>query len=243
MADLAEHLADAYELPVEWQQWLDSDDPDETPVEVVHSDGTRDTLLLVPTPPDTPWRIENDHVATWALRKLAGAEAEQGRVKELAAVEIQRIEEWEEQAMRRPTRDAEFFRGHLVAYWRRQVEEMMGPYLERGMTPEEAWEQIKKKSLSLPSGRLTARRAPAGVEVVDQDGFIRWAEQNGYTDLIRSSPKPALDALKKLPVVDGEICVPMGETDETGEPQLLIVPGVKVKPTDFHFDAKPDVDA
>lgn len=237
MPSLEEHMDAAYELPPEWQSWL-ATDPDDDQHTMLTSDGRELHTKFGPPPePETPWRIENDHVATWALRKLAAAEAEQARVKELAMAEIQRIEEWEAKELRRPTRDADFFRGHLAAYWRREMAAVLEPLIEKGMTPEEAWEQVRKKSRSLPTGKLVARRTPAGVEVVDEEQFVRWAQENGYEGLLRA--KPALDAIKKLPVVDGEVVI-HGPTLPDTEPDAWTVPGVKVKPTEFRYEAKPD---
>lgn len=235
MTELSDYQADAYQLPKEWQRWLDADVPDADPA------GPPDHLgpFSEPPAPSTPWHIENDHVATWALRKLAVAEAEQRRIDVLAATEIERINEWREQETRRPKRDIDFFRGHLAAYWHRQMEALMAPYLERGMAPEEAWDEIKRKSLSLPTGKLTARRTPAGVEVVDEEQFVRWAQENGHEHLLRA--KPALDAIKKLPVVDGEVVI-LWPTLPDAEPDAWSVPGVKVRPVEFRYDAKPDVD-
>lgn len=234
MPSLEEHMDAAYELPPEWQEWLDAE-PGEGIESIDHDHGTYEVDRLRP---DTPWRIENDHVATWALRKLAAAEAEQKRIKDLAMAEIQRIEEWEAKELRRPTRDADFFRGHLSAYWRREMAALLEPLIEKGMTPEGAWETVKKKSRSLPTGKLTARRTPAGVEVVDEEQFVRWAEENGYSELLRS--KPALDVLKKLPVEDDHLTVRANLVASEDEDGRIPVPGVKVKPTEFRYDAKPD---
>jgi hypothetical protein len=228
--DLQRHLAESYELPEEWQQWLDTDP---------REDGFAEAPA--PRTPEVAWRIDNDHVATWALRKLADAEREILRVTDLAMTEVERVKQWLEQASKRPARDAEFFRSHLAAYWRRQVDALMAPMLERGMTPEEAWDELKSKSLSLPTGKLTARRTPPGVEVVDEEAFVRWAQENGYTELLLS--KPALNEIKALPVIDGEVVVLVGvEADDAGGSVEVPspVPGVKPKPVEFRFDAKPD---
>lgn len=236
MTELSDYQADAYELPEEWQRWLDTDVPDADPAEPPDHLGP----FSEPPAPSTPWHIENDHVATWALRKLAAAERETLRLVDLATAEMQRIKEWLERESKRPARDVEFFRGHLTAYWRRQMDALMAPYLERGMAPEEAWDEIKRKSLSLPTGKLTARRTPPGVEVVDEEQFVRWAQENGYEHLLRA--KPALAEIKELPTEDGEVVVIVGHTELGGTPTAFPVPGVKVKPTEFRYDAKPDVD-
>lgn len=227
MPSLEEHMDAAYELPPEWRAWLDRD-PDGITEDLGNGHFAIHGAVAEPT---TPWRIENDHVATWALRKLAAAERETLRLIDLATAEMERIKEWLERESRRPARDAEFFRGHLSAYWRREMAAELEPLIEKGMTPEEAWEQVRKKSRSLPTGKLTARRTPAGVEVVDEEQFVRWAQENGYEELLRA--KPALDAIKKLPVEGSSVEV---VADGVRYP----VPGVKVKPTEFRYDAKPD---
>lgn len=238
MPSLEEHMDAAYELPPEWQEWLDGPDERLKDMSIVGEVTTEP----VP-PPDVAWRIENDHVATWALRKLAAAEVEQARISELADAQIERIIDWRTKELRKPKRDEEFFRGHLSAYWRREMAALLEPLIEKGMTPEEAWEAVRKKSRSLPTGKLVARRTPAGVEVVDEEAFVRWAQENGYEELLRA--KPALDAIKKLPVYDGGVYVevPHDPAKEPAEaPETFPVPGVKVKPVEFRYDAKPDVE-
>jgi phage host-nuclease inhibitor protein Gam len=239
MTGLSQHMADAYELPPEWQEWLDK--PEIVVTDEHEVRGAPNTTVRLRPEPETPWRIENDHVATWALRKLGQAEEQRRHVEELARAEIERIEEWKARELRRPTRDAEFFRSHLSAYWRRQMDALMAPMLERGMTPEEAWDELKRKSLSLPTGTLTARRTPAGVEVVDEEAFVRWAQENGYTELLRA--KPALDALKALPAEGDAVYVEIpGSGGPSPEPpDRYAVPGVKPKPVEYRYDAKPDV--
>lgn len=144
--------------------------------------------------------ITDDSAATWALRKVARAEAEVARVLAVANGEIARINQWKADACRGPVDDIGFFKAHLVDY-RRRLEDA-DPKLP--------------KTYKLPAGDLTVRKGPSRVEVTDEEAFVAWAEVNDPELLSR---KPLVSRLK-----DGYRPVPP-DGDETVERVTSIVSG------------------
>jgi hypothetical protein len=111
---------------------------------------------------DGPFRITVDGQASWALRKIREAQAEQARIKALAEDEIARIEQWATDADRPLQGDVDYFTGLLVDYYRRLKE--ANPKLPR--------------TYKLPDGHIAARKDPDSLDVKDEAAFIAWATEH-----------------------------------------------------------------
>jgi hypothetical protein len=112
--------------------------------------------MLADAEPES-WRITSDDEAEWAGRHLATATAELEALRARAHAWQERIQHWFEQAAREPARAAEFFGSHLEWYGRRVRAES------------------ERKSVALPSVKITTRSSPAAAEVADEPAVAEWA--------------------------------------------------------------------
>lgn len=161
------------------------------------------------------WRITNDGVADWSMRKLARAQQERQRIVDRFEEAMRDLTQRRDHALRRPERDIEFFGHHLSEY-------------------HAALYEAGKAGTTYPLayGNLTSRQQPARVEIIDADAFTEWAEGTNRLDLLRVKVEPDKTALKRLPHKDGSI------VDEEGE----VVPGVVVVEGERTFTPKPASD-
>lgn len=102
------------------------------------------------------WRVRSDEDAEWAGRHLAEATAELEALRERAARWQERIEAWFVQAAREPAKAAEFWTAHLDWFAREQRE-------------------AGRKSVKLPSVKLSTRSTAACAEVADEEALVAWA--------------------------------------------------------------------
>lgn len=176
------------------------------------------------TPEDDETRerfvIDGDRTATWALRKLAAARAEADRIKMLAQAEVDRVKEWERQALAGPGRDINFFEG------------LLGEYLRMLQAEGRA-----KKSYKLPAGTITSRKAPDVLEVTDEELFRDFAEGWNRLDLLHIKITPNKKALKEAidegVALIGFLC---GVTPERA------IPGARIVEGDVSYGATPSID-
>lgn len=126
------------------------------------------------------WSITGDSEATWALRKLRAAEAELERVAQQAADAIWQATDWKEQASKPLQRDADYFRGQLIAYRQRREEE--NPNLP--------------KTYKLVGGSISKRQLPAKLDVTDEAAFLAWLEENA-PDWVKVEKSPMVGEIKK----------------------------------------------
>lgn len=128
---------------------------------------------------DSPWRITDDALANWALARLALAEHNIDRIDAAADDQIRRAEEYRQNAARRFRNDAEFFRSHLIGYYR-QVAPTLG----------------KAKTYELPNGSVTSRQGSEVVVIEDPDDFCETALSQGLDNLVRTKHVPDKAAVK-----------------------------------------------
>jgi phage host-nuclease inhibitor protein Gam len=145
------------------------------------------------------FRIDGPNTASWALRKLAQARKRAAEVDALAAEEVRRINEWNDEAIKPHNRDIEYFESLLRAWHDEQLAE-----------------DPKLKTVSLPGGKLQARQNPDHVEIEDAETFIQWA-LNNHSSWVRVKYEPEKGAIKKAG----------GVVPGTGEiaPGVSVVPG------------------
>lgn len=138
-----------------------------------------------------PGRFKVSDVASadWALRKLAKVRTRQEEVRTIAerqrsaimasvARYLEPINDWEAAQAERLGRDEAYFEG-LLTEWHMEV----------------LAEDPRQKTLRLPHGELTARKAPDRFEV-DEEAFLAWAKQAAPA-LVRVKEEVDRQALRK----------------------------------------------
>jgi hypothetical protein len=150
------------------------------------------------------YKIGGPSEADWALRKLAQART---RIEEniaLGRAEVERLTAWLSDANKSHERDAEYFESILKNWHEEQLAE-----------------DEKRKTISLPGGKLEARKNPDSIEI-DNETFIPWALEHA-PEWVRTKYEAAKSDVKKA----------AGVVPETGE----IAPGVAVVPGDLRWKA------
>lgn len=107
------------------------------------------------------WRITDDGSAEWAMRHVAGAEADLERLGAQAADWAERISEWFRHQSKPLLAKRAFFQAHLERY-----------ALEvRAADP-------KRKSVVLPSGVVKTHASSPRVQVADPEAALAWAREH-----------------------------------------------------------------
>lgn len=166
------------------------------------------------------WRITDDNMASWALRKMGDAQREiSGREAEIQTMyeaELERINRWRDVAlgetrMGELRRNVAFFEGHLKRY----IAEVRA--LERA--------QEKKKltgTINLPSGTIKASRSQK-LMVTNDEALGAWLLERSLMDLVKIEPR-AGEVKKALHKDDDGVLQPKMPIAATGE--IVDVPGV-----------------
>lgn len=140
------------------------------------------------TPDAEGWRIDDDHAAQWALRRLKADAAELARVKAVYDDERAILDNW--LAGQQARHDGEKLRAHLADYYRRLIDDgHTGPY-------------------RLPSGRLSIRTGRLSRRVVDTDAAIAWCQEHAPDALkvgLSVSLLPGCDRDGQIVTDDGEV--------------------------------------
>jgi phage host-nuclease inhibitor protein Gam len=152
------------------------------------------------------YAIGGTNEASWALRKLAQARRQVIDNQDLYAAEVARLDAWLEDANKGPERDATYFESILRNWHEQQLHE-----------------DPKRKTISLPGGKLKAAQNPESIEVYDPETFIPWAIVH-WPEGVRTKHEPNKAEIKKA----------KGVVAETGE----IAPGVSVIPGDLRWKAE-----
>lgn len=131
-------------------------------------------------PAPEPFRIADDDVADWAVKKIAEKKAEYERLKELGERETARIAEKVDQARRRYEADSSFLTERLAEYF------VQVPHRKTKTTEKY---QLLSGSLTLKKGGVEYRR--------DDARLVAWLKENGRGDFVRVKEEPAWGELKK----------------------------------------------
>jgi hypothetical protein len=150
------------------------------------------------------YKIGGPSEADWALRKLAQARKHIAENVALVTAEIDRLGAWVGEANRSHERDAEYFESIL-----------------RNWHDEQLAEDPKRKTVSLPGGKLVAAKNPDSI-AIDDEVFIPWAREHA-PDWVRTKYEAAKADVKKAG----------GVVPDTGE----IAPGVSAIPGDLRWKA------
>lgn len=144
------------------------------------------------------FRIGDDDVANWAVKKIKVEKDELMRLTELAGREISRINEQVERAKRRYQQNTDFLTSCLANYFQ-QVPHV----ISKGKT---------KATYRLLSGTLTMKFGKPDFKR-DDEKLVSWLKDNGYKDMVKTKEEPMWGDLKKKLAATGEI-VTFAETGE-----------------------------
>lgn len=170
-----------------------------------------DEALSLPEEEKQNFEVKDNSSANWCLRKLKALKAQQAENSQLAKTEIDRIKAWEEAENGKLQDGIAFFEGLLIQYHMEKLEQ-----------------DPKKKTISLPDGKLKAR-AQQPEFIRDDEKLVGYLRKAGRTDYIKVIEKPEWGEFKKVVEVamDGKTVV----DTQTGE----IVEGViaEIRPPKF----------
>jgi hypothetical protein len=153
------------------------------------------------------WKVDGIRSADWAVRKLAELRAARAERVALVAAETARLQEWLTEEGQKDAPVLAYFEAVLREWHQEQLE----------VNP-------KAKTISLPSGKLVARKNPASFRV-DPEQFLPWALEH-RPEWVRTKVEPAVAAVKKA--------VDVAYDPETGE----AIPGLVIEPGEVKFEVK-----
>lgn len=164
------------------------------------------------------WRIDGDREATWALRKVAAANAEIERIEEQHRSARQDLDEWRTSALNSPQSDVSFFTAKLLDYRRR---------LERDIPS-------LPQTYKVPGGRITRAKARVRRVVTDADALLVWAEAHSPGAVTKAVLPSKLDALDAPPEGEGVGHLFMADGEQVPGVELVRGPDVYgVTPADL----------
>lgn len=133
------------------------------------------------------FRITDEGMADWAIRKIAKARKEFDEAGKVADAQIARISDWLARKKRDMERTEEFFGGLLRAYYQ----------------PQHEADPKRRKTFRLPSGQVQFRAQQPEYKR-DDEALLGWLKANGREDYIVSKESPAWGELKKILKQHGE---------------------------------------
>jgi len=153
------------------------------------------------------FKIENDDMANWAIRKIAKARREFAEAEQQAERETERIDAWLAGKRKEWERAEEFFTGLLTAY-----------YLPQHM------EDPQRKTFKLPAGAFQVRAQQPEYQR-DDAALVQWLESHVMPDYLEVVKKPKWGELKKIIETKGGVATVAGE----------VVGGIMVVPRGLKF--------
>jgi len=161
------------------------------------------------------FRIDTAEKAAWAMRKYRRLAQQEDANKNLAASEVNRINDWVTRVNASVCSEMEFFAAHLEAY-------AVGQRAQG------------RKSIDLPDGVIKTRSQAATV-AIDKSTFIQWAVEAKRDDLLRVAYTPNMDAIKSTTIIDQGNVIDVA----TGE----VIPGAQPQPEKVTVSIAPDLGA
>ena len=161
----------------------------------------------------TEFKIKDDAMADWAIRKIAKEEAEFERIEQLGVQQIEKIEMTIETARNRCANNTKYLTDCLAAYFAK-----VDRKVSKGGT---------KESYRLLSGTLVCRKGKSEAKMEDEIALTNWLKATGRTEMVKTVERPSWGEFKKSLEVSGDKVV----IAETGE----IVAGVNVVKTPDKF--------
>lgn len=190
-------------------------------------------VMLQPVRPfDAMWEPLDDTDATWALRIMAHAKAEQDRMKEAAEEEISKVRAWLKRSTSGPAATYAHFEALMIAY-RMRCEQARDDY---------------PATYKLPTGTLTRRQGSTSYVVTEPEVFVEWAIEN---DRDAVKVEPLVSTLKAKgsgyePVEDLKSVKKIARKSPTGHATSIVspdgeeVPGIEIQVGPDKLGAKPE---
>lgn len=159
-------------------------------------------------PDSTPFRVDDDTKAAWAMRKLTEAQRELDRIRAAYRAEAVRLSEELADVSGPRSADVDLFTSMLTDYLRQRHDA----------------DPTVPQTYALPGGKVTRRKAKQTVQVTDPDLFVGWALDNDAAAL------KMVPQVSRLTVAFGYAApkVGPGETAPLASTAGEIVPGVMV---------------
>lgn len=142
--------------------------------------------------------VDSPKKADWAGRKLVEALASIDETKDLVNEQIRRLEEFRDARVRSLQHSVDFFTDHLVTY--ANAERVAG-----------------RKTVALPSVKVSGLAVKPKVDVVDEEAAVKWAEE-AAPEAVKKSFLKSKAGIEIVEGADSRVAMKDGE----------IVPGVTV---------------
>lgn len=165
------------------------------------------------------WRIGGKSEAAWAMEKLADYVRRQAENTEVAKARIDHIIAWHANENGKLQGSVDFFTEQLRV-WHMSL-------ITADPANDEEWEKEKNKTVSLPDGKLTVRKGSYSTEIVDEEAFFEWWDEQPLT--VTSVVTEAKIVPKKGAL--GDYIAQTGES----------IPGVKYERSEPSYTVKPKV--
>lgn len=143
-----------------------------------------DFTAPVPAESREHWKPENDDQANWCLEKISEAKMEIMDARAFYEAKKRQLDQWLENTIAPYNRDCEHFEALLAGY------------------AEEALAGKKKRTISLPGGKLGFRKVPAKIDR-DEAALLTFAETSA-PEFIKVKKSVDWAALKKTCKADGD---------------------------------------
>lgn len=154
--------------------------------ESLHEALDRDFAAVKPDE-ETPWTIEDESAASWAIRKIAKIDRDAQKALDLAEEQIAKVETWRDKELERIQGHRSFFEYHLAAYHRSRL-----------------IEDERVKTISLPDGTLKARKSPDNIAFADEERFFDQVLHAGEDRFIKVTKALDRKMVKEAVLKDGE---------------------------------------
>lgn len=163
---------------------------------------------------EVKFEITDLNSLNWVFRKLSALKSQEKEIKQLAALERERIAQWEQGQLNSIQNSMSFFEGHIQAFHAQQL----------AADP-------KAKTISTPYGKSKSRVSKEAPEKENEEAILQHVLENDMDAYIKNSLKWA-DFKKSVRIVEisGEKVV----VDETGQ----LVPGMTVKPESISYSVE-----
>lgn len=144
--------------------------------------------ILAAEPAERRFEITDDHLADWAVQKIAEEKAEYQRLEELAKAQVDEILGKAAKAKERYESKTSFLTSCLRDYFE--------------SVPHK--ETKTQETYALLSGRLIKKKGGYKTKQ-DNEKLVAWLKKNNYSDFIKITESPKWAELKKQLVIGDEV--------------------------------------
>ena len=161
-----------------------------------------------------PWRIDGVEALAWAMERLAKAEDERSKVLEIFNAYAKRLDGWKQDRLDAIEAGTAYLTAEVARYSTEHRKELV---------------KGKTKSIDLPAGTVSWRKAGGKLTVTDKDALAAWAvEQGPEAGLFRVKTEPEMRAIQALFAKTGEL--PPGTDFEPETETISIKPSRPLLP-------------